>query len=147
MRRDYVTLNVRHVGRDDETLPTVVLTVDEQTETLEQRLVTADGDGIEADRLDVVFRLKGPVEDDATGVFSLSDRITGEFVLEVNADAADVLDLVDGARTDDADGRYRVVVRHDGEDVTTYEKRMLLVYDGEGGLLRGHSLIPSGVEL
>ena len=79
MRRDYVTLNVRHVGRDDETLPTVVLTVDEQTETLEQRLVTADGDGIEADRLDVVFRLKGPVEDDATGVFSLSDRITGEF--------------------------------------------------------------------
>lgn len=150
MRRDYVTLDVHHASSDDDTLPTVVLTVDEPTDELEQRLVTAEGEGIESDRLDAAFRLQTPVDDDdASGVFSLSDRITGEFVLEVNADAAAVLDLVDVARKDgaDSDGCYRVVVRQDGETVGSYEKRMLLVYDDGGSLLRGHSLIPSGVEL
>jgi heat shock protein HspQ len=82
-------------------------------------------------------------------VFSLSNRVTGEFVLEVNTDAGPVLDLVETAR-EGADGRgacYRVVVRQDETDVATYEKETLLVYDEEGNLLRQHSLIPSGVEL
>lgn len=152
MRRDYVSLDVRHVDGESEELPTVVLDVDEPTGLLEERLTAGAEDRLDADRLDVAFRLRAPVdEDDASGVFSLSNRITGEFVLEVNAGTAAVLDLVGSARDhDDPDGHdasYRVILREDGEPVTVYEKRTLLVYDDEGNLLRQHSLIPSGVEL
>jgi hypothetical protein len=150
MRRDYVTLDVRYDDPDGDQLPTAVLTVEESTDLLGERLVTAADERLGADRIDVAFRLQTPVDDDeASGVFSLSNRVTGEFVLEVNADAGDVLDLVETAR-DGSDGRdacYRVVVRQSDEEVAVYEKSTLLVYDGEGNLLRQHSLIPSGVEL
>jgi len=150
MRRDYVTLDVRYADPGGDQLPTAVLTVDQSADLLGERLVTAAGDRLGADRIDVAYRLQTPVEDDeATGVFSLSNRVTGEFVLEVNTDAGPVLDLVETAR-EGSDGRgacYRVVVRQDETDVATYEKETLLVYDEEGNLLRQHSLIPSGVEL
>jgi len=150
MRRDYVTLDVRYADPDGDQLPTAVLTVDQSADQLGERLVTAAGDRLGADRIDVAYRLQTPVDDDgATGVFSLSNRVTGEFVLEVNTDAKPVLDLVETAR-DGSDGRdtcYRVVVRQGDEEIATYEKGTLLVYDDEGNLLRQHSLIPSGVEL
>jgi hypothetical protein len=149
MRRDYVTLAISQPDGADG-LPTVVLTVDEPTDDVVERLRTAEGDRFDGERLDAAFRLQTPVDaDDASGVFSLSDRLTGEFVLEVNAPAEGILDLVDVARSADGDdeGCYRIVVRTDEDRLATYEKRMLLVYDGEGDLLRGHSLIPSGVEL
>jgi len=151
MRRDYVTLAVRNTDASDQ-LPTVELTVDEQTELLDERLLTAEGDRLDADRVDVAFRLRTPVDaEDASGVLGLSDRITGEFVLEANADADAILDLVDVARAEDADGEgdgcYRVVIVRNGEPVASYGKRMLLVYDDDGNLVRQHSLIPSGVEL
>jgi hypothetical protein len=161
MRRDYVTLDVRDIDEDGTERPAVVLTFEGPTELLDDRLTDADG-RLDRERVDVAFRLQTPVDDDeATGVFSLANRVTGEFVLEVNADAGPVLDLVSavrkGADPDDADGRYRIVVREgtaDGEDdpeggaaEVVYEKRTLLVYDEEGSLLRQHSLIPSGVEL
>jgi hypothetical protein len=150
MRRDYVTLDVRYADPDGDQLPTAVLTVDQSADLLDERLVTAAGDRLGADRIDVAYRLQTPVDDDeASGVFSLSNRVTGEFVLEVNTDAGPVLDLVETAR-DVSDGRetcYRVVVRQGEAEVATYEKGTLLVYDDEGNLLRQHSLIPSGVEL
>lgn len=148
MRRDYVTLDVRHTDADDDVVPTVALTVDEATDLLDERLL--GDDRIDADGIDAAFRLRTAVDDDdADGVFSLSNRITGEFVLEVNADASDVLEVVDLARTDDANGEgcYRIEIRHEGEQLAVYEKRTLLVYDSAGSLLRQHSLIPSGVEL
>lgn len=152
MRRDYVTLNVRHVARDGDRLPTAELVVDEPADQLGDRLVAADGDRLGADAVDVAFRLQSPLDEaDGSGVFSLSNRVTGEFVLEVNADTGAVLDLVDTARNaDDRDGddaSYRVVVRRDDDAIATYGKRTLLVYDEDGNLLRQHSLIPSGVEL
>jgi hypothetical protein len=150
MRRDYVTLDVRYTDPEGDQLPTAVLTVEESADLLGERLVTAEGARLGADRIDVAFRLQTPVDgDDPTGVFSLSNRVTGEFVLEVNTDAGPVLDLVETAR-DVSEGRdacYRVVVRQSDEDVAVYEKGTLLVYDDEGNLLRQHSLIPSGVEL
>jgi len=150
MRRDYVTLDVRYTGPEGDQLPTAVLTVEESADLLAERLVTADGEGLDADSIDVAFRLQTPVDDDdATGVFSLSNRVTGEFVLEVNTDVGPLLDLVETAR-DGSDGRdacYRVVVRQADADVAVCEKETLLVYDEGGNLLRQHSLIPSGVEL
>lgn len=150
MRRDYVTLELRHVDRDGDRLPTAVLAYDGPSDLLEERLTDAGGEPLDRERVDVAFRLR-TVDGDATGVFSLTNRLTGEFVVEVNADADSVRELVDAARRDDdpddADGCYRVVVERDGETVADYEKRTLLVYDDEGNLLRQRSLIPSGVEL
>ncbi|WP_123532940.1 DUF5793 family protein [Halosimplex salinum] len=152
MRRDYVTLDLRNADQDGDHLPTAVLTYEGPTDLLEERLTDAGGEPLDREAIDVAFRFQTATDDaDADGVFSLTNRVTGEFIVEVNADAASVRDLVDAARRDDdpedADGCYRVDVRRDGEQVASYEKRTLLVYDDEGGLLRQHSLIPSGVEL
>ena len=152
MRRDYVTLEVRETDQDEAERPTVVLTFEGPRETLDDRLADSEGEPLDRERVDVAFRLRTPVDaDEAAGVFSLANRVTGEFVLEVNAEAEPILDLVDtvrrGGDLDDGDCRYRVVVRDEDSDVATYEKRTLLVYDEEGNLLRSHSLIPSGVEL
>ncbi|PSQ04278.1 hypothetical protein BRC92_04685 [Halobacteriales archaeon QS_4_69_31] len=148
MRRDHVTLTVRHADPDADRLPTVVLTVEESADQLADRLVTVDRDSLGADDVDVAFRLQDPVDaDGATGVFSLSNRVTGAFLLEVNTDADALLDIARTAREDDADASYRVLVQQDGQEVAVYEKQTLLVYDDEGSLLRQHSLIPSGVEL
>lgn len=151
MRRDYVTLTARHVDAVDDQIPTAELAVDDAVDALAERFVTAAGGPLEADDVDVAYRLQTRVDDaEATGVFSLSNRVTGEFLFEVNAPADAVLELVDAARdsdTGDTDASYRVAIRQDGDDVATYEKRTLLVYDEEGSLLRQHSLIPSGVEL
>ncbi|MFC7138840.1 DUF5793 family protein [Halosimplex aquaticum] len=150
MRRDYVTLDIRQADQDGDHLPTAVLSYDGPTDLLEERLTDPSGDPLDRERIDVAFRRQSG-GDDASGVFSLANRMTGEFIVEVNADAASVRTLVDAARRDDdpddADGCYRVVIRREGEEVASYEKRTLLVYDGEGSLLRQHSLIPSGVEL
>lgn len=152
MRRDYVTLDFRHADQDGDHLPTAVLTFEGPTEVLDERLTDSESDALESERIDVAFRLQTAADaDDASGVFSLTNRVTGEFIVEVNAAAEAVLDLVGAARTDgdrdDTDARYRVAIREDGDDVAVYEKRTLLVYDDEGSLLRQHSLIPSGVEL
>ncbi|WP_436927384.1 DUF5793 family protein [Halosimplex amylolyticum] len=150
MRRDYVTLEIRQADQDGDHLPTAVLSYDGPEDLLEERLTDPAGDPLDRERIDVAFRQQS-AGDDAGGVFSLANRMTGEFVVEVNAEAASIRTLVDAARRDDdpdgADGCYRVVIRRDGEEVASYEKRTLLVYDDEGSLLRQHSLIPSGVEL
>jgi len=156
MRRDYFTLDVRNLrdeeGPEEGGIPTVVIDFDGPDEQLTERLTDGSGAVLEAGDLDVSYRLHGPVDDDDTdGVVAVTDRVTGDFVLELNADAGDVTRFVDAARaygndTDDGN-RYRVEVAIDGEPFTTYEKATLLVYDSDGGLLRGHSLIPSGVEL
>ncbi|WP_459192484.1 DUF5793 family protein [Halosimplex sp. J119] len=150
MRRDYVTLDIRQADQSGDHLPTVVLSYDGPTDLLEERLTDSAGNPLDRERIDVAFRRQSD-GDDASGVFSLANRMTGEFIVEVNAGASTIQTLVDAARRDDdpddAEGCYRVVVRRDGEEVASYEKRTLLVYDGEGSLLRQHSLIPSGVEL
>jgi hypothetical protein len=145
MRRDYFTLNLDDARASAEDKPTVGVDFDGPADTLEERLTLASGD------VDVTYRFQTPVDaDDAAGVLSVADRVTGEFVLEVNAPATALFDLVDAARessTADADDCYEVRITHEGETVFTTDKRMLLVYDDEGSLLRQHSLIPSGVEL
>ena len=101
----------------------------------------------------MAFRLQDSLEaSDAGGVVSVTNRITGDFVLELNQTADDVLTFIRAAReygraSDSDGGRYRVEVSIDGDEVVVYEKQTFLVYDAEGNLLRSHSLIPSGVEL
>jgi hypothetical protein len=146
MRRDYFTLSVRR--STDEQPPTLVLAFDGPAEELASHVTGPAGDPIAAEDVDVACRLLGPAEDAETScVLSLTHRLTGQYVAEVNASAGDVFELVEAAKADDEETRYRIrLERATGADVV-YEKRTLLVYDDEGGLLRHHSLIPSGVEL
>ncbi|MFB6184218.1 MAG: DUF5793 family protein [Haloarculaceae archaeon] len=150
MRRDYFTPELRNVEADEES-PAVVLTFDGPSGLLGERLENGDGDPLEDGEIDVAFRYTTPVDaDDAAGVLSVTNRFTGEYVLETNADATLVRDLVRAARADDGDDeewRYRVCIRRDDEEVATFRKRTLLVYDSEGDLRRDSSLIPGGVEL
>ncbi|MFB6086909.1 MAG: DUF5793 family protein [Haloarculaceae archaeon] len=153
MRRDYVTLTVRLPDRDETDIPAVELAFDGPLDQLEGRLQDADGTPRQGDDVDVAYRLQTPMEaENPAGVFSITDRLTGEYLLEANAEAEQVLDLVAAARATDErgdgpDGCYRVELHDDGDRTWTFEKETLLVYDHEGSLLRKESLIPSGIEL
>ncbi|QLC34698.1 hypothetical protein EFA46_009605 [Halarchaeum sp. CBA1220] len=157
MRREDFTLDVTVEDSDDTNArpPTVTIDFDGSRTDLEERLLGPDGEYLSAEETDVTLRLRGDPDDpDATGVVSVTDRVTGSLLLELDEDAADVLDFVDAARAygeredgDDVNGSYRVVVSVDGERVLTYEKETFLVYSADGDLLRGRSLIPGGVEL
>jgi len=157
MRRDYFTLDVRNVDwveeGDDARKPTVLIDFEGPSSTLRERLTGTGDDLLDAGETDVAFRLQGPVDDeDATGVVSVTNRITGDFVLELNQDADDVLKFIRAAReygkaTGDPDGRYHVEISINGDDLVEYDKGTFLVYNRDGNLLRQHSLIPSGVEL
>jgi hypothetical protein len=140
MRRDHFTV-VAEPARDP---PAVAVTFDGPAGTLTERL--ADDGVPAAEDVDVVLRLQGPVDDPETvGVLSLTRRLTGEYLLEANADAEELLGVVSAAR--DAENTYAVRIERPADETVVYEKETLLVYDEEGSLLRQHSLIPSGVEL
>jgi len=156
MRREQFDLDVRNhewvdTG-DDPRQPLARISVTGTTEQLHDRLTGADGDRLPADMVDVAFRLTGSFEDDPTaaGVVSVANRLTGDFIFETNEDAADVFQFIHAAseygRKTDSGGRYRIEIVADGETIT-YDKDTFLVYDDDGELLRGQSLIPSGVEL
>jgi hypothetical protein len=147
MRRDYFELTVDHVdwvetGNDPEQ-PTVRIDFHGPEGLLRDRLTGPEGEQLSAGETDVSFRMRGadPDEDETTGVVAVTNRVTGEFVLELNESADDVLRFIRaareyGRRADDGDGRYRVQVAIEGDPLTTYEKRTFLVYDAEGNLMR-----------
>ncbi|MFC4356844.1 DUF5793 family protein [Halobium salinum] len=166
MRRDYFELTVENVDWvDDGGSPEKPLvridfdgaddaTTDDSrpADSLRERFTGADGELLDAAETDVAFRLQGDPDDPtATGVVAVTNRLTGDFILELNEDADDVLPFIRAAREygkrADGEGRYRVEVDVSGEPLVVYEKSTFLVYDADGGLLRGRSLIPSGVEL
>ncbi|PSP27331.1 hypothetical protein BRC65_06435 [Halobacteriales archaeon QH_2_65_14] len=139
MRRDHFTVAVRNVDAGSAGVPTLDIEYDGQ----------GGGDLYTADEIDAAFRLQEPLDaDDTTGVFSLTHRITGEYLLEVNVEAEAVLDLVRGARDseEEEDASYHVGIEREADEPINYEMDALLVYD-DGNLLRQRSLIPSGVEL
>jgi hypothetical protein len=161
MRREDITLDVSDAGwpdsEEDPRKPTLSLRLDDDADALSRRLVSEDGTRLDASEIDATVRLHGdPQESDATGVVAVTNRITGEYVLECNAGADAILEFTRAARrygeTSDDDALYRVELSASDDDgaespVATYEKRTLLVYGETGELLREHSLIPSGVEI
>lgn len=156
MRRDYFTLNVSDVdwveNSGEPRQPNVVIEFHGPAEDLRERFETETGTLLSADETDVACRLQGDVSDeDSEGVVSVTNRVTGDFILELNEDADSILTFINAARKygerTNGDGHYHVTVRIDDEELATYEKDTFLVYNEEGDLLRKHSLIPSGVEL
>jgi hypothetical protein len=145
MRRDHFTLQTANVDPQTTAPPTLVLTYEGPAENLTARL-TEEKTLPEGDDVDAAFRLHDPVDAaDAAGVFSLTRRLTGEYLLEANAPAADVLELAEAAREEN--GVYPVRIGRPGAEDPVFDKETLLVYDRDGSLLRGDSLIPGGVEL
>lgn len=156
MHREYFSLEVSNIDWVDDdgepTTPQVTVEFEDGREQLIAQLSGSDGELLGDSDVDVSYRLQGSVDDtETTGVVAITDRLTGDYVCELNAPASDVLPFIAAARrygeqTGDGD-HYRVVMRVDGEEVITYEKRTFLVYSRDGDLLRQHSLIPSGVEI
>lgn len=156
MRRDYFTIEARGLDwlADDAEpeKPTVVIDFEGPASLLQERITDVSAEPLDESEIDVSFRYQTAVDDaDAHGVISITDRVTGDYVLELNAEADEVQRFVRAARTygkrSSDDDRYRIELLIDGEHAVTYDKRTFLIYNREGNLLRKHSLIPSGVEL
>lgn len=156
MRREQFSPDITNVAwlddDDDPSKPTLTVGFDGSASSLRDRLLDTDGELLESEAIDVSFRLQGRHDDpEAAGVVALTSRHTGDYVLELNVDADEILTFVRaarryGERRNDA-GRYHVEIVIDDEPIVTYDKRTLLVYSRDGELLRQHSLIPSGVEI
>jgi hypothetical protein len=158
MRRDYFELTVDNIDwverGDDPSQPHVYIDFHGPEDLLRDRLTGPEGELLDASETDVAFRLQESHEDDpeAPGVVGVTNRITGEFIIELNEEADDVLKFIQAARQygeneGEGDGQYEVEIAIDGDVLVTYQKETFLVYDAEGNLLRTESLIPSGVEL
>jgi hypothetical protein len=153
MRRDYFELTVEGVDDDAGNRATPLVRIDFHGPAglLRERLSDSEGNLLEAGEIDVAFRLREALADatDPEGVVGVTNRYTGDFILELNETATDVLPFIHAARDSagDEDARYRVEIDVDGERLVAYDKNTFLVYDHEGNLLRSESLIPSGVEL
>ena len=148
MRRDHFTVTARELDGTTES-PALDVEYTGPTETLTTQLTDDRGSLYPSEEIDAAFRLQDSLDDEnVTGVFSITHRMTGEYLLEVNVEADTILDLVRAARSAaDDDGSYRVRIERSDDGPVHYEMDSLLVYDNEGDLLRQRSLIPSGVEL
>lgn len=157
MRRDYFELDVSNIdwveADGDPEQPLVEIAFTGPEESLRDRLSDAENNLLDSEDVDVAFRLQGSLASDteAPGVVGVTNRLTGEFILELNETADDVLRFIRAARSYGEaagdDGCYRVIITTGDERLVEYEKRTLLVYDADGEMLRDESLIPSGIEL
>jgi hypothetical protein len=147
MRRDNFAVGVSESGT-----PTLDITYEGPPEELASHLTDDSGEVFDAERIDAAFRLQEPLDEngETTGVFSLTHRLTGAYLLEVNVAAEALLGLVEAARDAAETASYRIRIAAasaDETDPVVYEMSALFVYDSDGELLRQRSLIPSGVEL
>lgn len=148
--RDYFTLDVT---TGERAKPQVTVSFDGPSEQFMEQLGvdTGPGPSLDADRLDVSYRLHDDsMAPGTSGVFAVTDRVTGDFILECNADAGTIDRLVTAAREHDdstTDGQYQFTLTVNEQEVLSCDRDLFLVYSTEDELLRQHSLIPSGVEL
>lgn len=150
MRRDHFTAAVLDV---DSGKPSLTISYDGPEETLAEQLTDDSGETYDQDEIDAAYRLHESISDEgASGVFSLTHRITGDYLIEVNVDADEMLTLIRTARDVNEDEElvdtsYSIRIDRDAAETVVYDMDALFVYDDDGELLRQHSLIPSGVEL
>lgn len=149
MRRDHFTVQTENLDPAGTDSPTLDIEYEGPEETLTEQLTTPAKELIKASDIDAAYRFQAdPDEEEATGVFSLTHRVTGEFLLEFNVEGQAVLDLVRAAReANEEEASYRIAINRAEGTPIVYCLDALLVYDSEGNLLRQQSLIPSGVEL
>lgn len=134
MRRDYFDVTLRSAA-----VPELVVTYDGPTGELSTHLETALTD----DAVDVAFRHQ--TED--TGVLSLTDRLTGEFILEATVPIETIDTLVSSAQRDGDPSEYVLRLVTDETEPFSCHTQTLLVYSADGNLLRNRSLVSGSIEL
>lgn len=144
MRRDYFEVECNGVD-EPSNRPVISIRYDGPEGMLTDRLTTDDGT-LDASDLDVTYRLTAGGDTGPTGVLSITDRLTGDFVLETNVEP-DAIESLVGAASDADEPSYRLRLTDSAGKSTVYDKELLLVYDEDGSLRRADSLIPGGVEL
>lgn len=134
MRRDYFDVTLR--GAD---VPELVVTYDGPAGDLSTWLETV----VTAEEIDVAFRQQTA----DVGVLSLTDRVTGEFILEATAPTETIDTVVTSAQQDGDTGEYALRLVADGTERLTCHNQTLLVYGVDGNLLRNRSLVSGSIEL
>ena len=157
MRRDYFTLELADIGwvsdECEPSVPTLRINFIGPASELTDRLASSSGEYLSGSETDVALRLQTDIEEgDAIGVISVTNRSTGEYIIELNETVSTIMEFITAVRRyeeydDSKNGRYRIKIATDGENIVTFEKSTLLVYNHNGELLRRHSIIPSGIEL
>jgi hypothetical protein len=135
----------------DSGQPVLRLSFDGSRDSLQELLRERLRDDISEEAVYVSFRSLSSSERTDEGVLSLSNRVTGAYVLEIRTQREPILEFVQAVREyADRTGHeaaYRIVMQANAETVTMFEKTLLLVYDANGTLCRHASLIPSDIEL
>ena len=127
----------------DEPVPELTVAFEGTPQVLRDRL--DGGDPLGANEIDVAYR-QTPTEE--SGVLSVTDRLTGEYIFEAPLADSALRDLVETAAAREKDERdYALTIDPGDGQEFVFEKSTLLVYDVDGNLDRDRSLIPGGVEL
>lgn len=155
MRRDKLSVelvNAHCPERSEPRPPRFVVRFDGPEAELASQFHNPGGSVYTPEQLDVSFREQPPSNGPpSTGVFSVSDRLTGEFLFEVNASTGLIGAFSDAVRryaeTIDAPPQYEVALWAAGTERAVFTKDTFLVFQQDGTLLRHHSVIPTSIEL
>lgn len=134
------------------TTPRLRLHLSMPEEVLADRFRNPAGSAYRPEDLDVYFRECSSTRATvSTGVLTVSDRLTGDLLIEGTISSTVIERLVYAVhqRADRASDppTYVVELVVHGDDVAAFEKQALLVYDSDGNLLRERSVIPTHIEL
>jgi len=131
--------------------PTLCLEFDGTADRLHEHLSSRLRNDLSGDEVDVSFRAVATPDQTDSGVVTLSDRITGAYILESKTPTETVTEFVQDVRTyaghSGQDPRYTVQIRAEEKTITAFEQELLLVYDSDGTLRRHASLIPNDTEV
>lgn len=157
MERTEFTVEVSHTEGDETDpdpqaeQPTLHIQFDGSTAKLRELLSERLREGMDATEIDISYRSSQRTDHPNAGVLTLSDRVTGAPILEVEAAPDLIASVVQTVRANaehsGGDARYQLEIGTDATILTTFERELLLVYDADGTLRRRVSLIPSGVEI
>ena len=154
MSSDRWRLGTRHADSiengDLPMRPELVFQFDGDYETLIDQLPNTGTGGDYPEEIDVTFQLHSAVDDSDRGTLALSDRTTGEYLIEMEVSANRIFEFVlsvhQYADKVGNEGEYGVTFEAENGTAMEYIVEPLLVYQMDGELYRSRSLIPTWVE-
>lgn len=138
--------SARHSDR-----PILVIHFDGSSDRLHEELNTRLREDTSAADIEVSFRFLGSGDDAEAGVLALTDRVTGDYILECDGETETIRKLIQTVREDtestDESAQYAVQIQAGTDSLARFTKELLPVYDADGTLLRHRSLIPGDIEM
>lgn len=156
MRHEDFRLEITNISwlntQEGPVQPTLTIQYTGKRSTLRDHLYNPTGSPPAADEIDVTFRYQSPVSDsDTPGVLAVTSNVTGDYILELNTNAALVHDFVRAAQrfVDETnhDSAYVLRLSTDTGILAVYEKTIFLIYAPDGTFLRHQSLVPNNIEM